>query len=313
MIRRIKTVLSTLRKIHKYGSPSHILVFGESLGDNLLLTILARELFERGYKNIWIKCSHAELFENNPYIKLVLPFNELLSGLVLRAFNVKTTYPRYTSYDQITDRDDIPRKHIVLKMADSLSLNGHIVNKPVFHLTDQEKLKGQLKKNQVVVTTSSTGARFPMQNKEWSIEKYQQVVDHLCETYNFVQLGASTDSALKNVTDLRGKTSIRETAAILSHSMLMISHVGFLMHLARAVDCRSVIIYGGRERPDQSGYACFDNIYSAVECSPCWLHNICHYDRKCMRLISADRVINSILDQLKLADMPLIANTLYND
>jgi len=28
------------------------------------------------------------------------------------------------------------------------------------------------------------------------------------------------------------------------------------MHLARAVDCRAVIVYGGRERPEISGYIC---------------------------------------------------------
>jgi hypothetical protein len=309
----IHTILSTLKKIVKFGRPSYLLVFGDSLGDNLLLTTLARGLYERGHKNIWIKCNHTELFENNPHIKLVMPFNTLLSGTVLNALKIKIAYPRYTTYNQVTDRDDIPEKHIVLKMADAVKLKGSIVNKPVLQLNGQEKLKGQLQKNQIVITTATTGARFPIRNKEWNIERYQQVVDHLCGAYNFIQLGSPADAALTNVTDLRGKTSIRETAAILSSSVLMVSHVGFMMHLARAVNCRSVIIYGGRERPDQSGYACFNNIYSAVECSPCWLHNTCHYDKKCMELISADMAINAILNQLELTDTPLVEDLIYND
>ena len=111
---------------------------------------------------------------------------------------------------------------------------------------------------------------------------------------------------------MRGKTDIRQTAAILSHALLLISHVGFIMHLARSVDCRTVIIYGGREKPDQSGYACFENIYSAIECSPCWLHNTCHYDKKCMQIISAQMVQDAVLKQIKLLGTPLKIDTRIN-
>ena len=51
------------------------------------------------------------------------------------------------------------------------------------------------------------------------------------------------------------------------------------MHMARAVDCPSVIVYGGRLRPDQIGYICNENLYNAVECSPCWLDTRCDFGR----------------------------------
>ena len=87
--------------------------------------------------------------------------------------------------------------------------------------------------------------------------------------------------------DLRGKTTLRESAAILSRSLAFVGQVGFLMHLARAVECRAVILYGGREHPSQSGYSCNENLYSEVGCSPCWRLNSCPYDKECMRRISA--------------------------
>lgn len=313
MITFIKTITATLYKIYKYGIPAYILSFGDSLGDNLLLTVLAKELYEKGHKNIWIKCDRQALFEHNPYVKLVMPYQTLLSGTILNAFKVQTAYPRYTVYHQETDSDEMPDKHIMLKMADAVNLKGAIANKPVIKLNEHEKLKGKLAKDQIVISTSSTGAQFPMTNKEWDIEKYQQIVNTFSNAYTFIQLGSAADAPLEGVMDMRGKTSLRESAAILSNSALMISHVGFLMHLARAVDCRSVIIYGGREKPEQSGYTCFENLYSAVECSPCWLHNKCDHDKKCMRLITADMAENTILRQLRLTDKPLTVDILYND
>jgi hypothetical protein len=309
----INTVFSTLKKIIKYGIPSHILSFGDSLGDNLLLTTLAHELNVRGYKNIWIKCDHSFLFKNNPDVKLVLPYKTLLSTPILKFFNVKTIFPRYTVYHKDTDRDAIPEKHIILKMADSLNLKGSITNKPYFFLSDVELEKGGYAKKKIIITTSTSGALKPMKNKEWYAERYQQLVDKFYPEYQFIQLGTQNDCPLKNVIDLRGKTTVRETAAILKNASLLVTHVGFMMHLARAVDRRSVIVYGGRERPDQSCYACFENIYSAVECSPCWLHNTCPYDKKCMDMISADMVKAAISNQLQLLDEPLMAESLFND
>jgi hypothetical protein len=309
----IDTIISTLKKIIKYGIPSHILSFGDSLGDNLLLTTLAHELNVRGCKNVWLKCDHAFLFENNPDIKIVLPYKTLLSGQILKIFKVKTIFPRYTIYQKNLDQDIIPEKHIILKMADSLNLKGTITNKPYFFLSDAELENGAYAKKKIIITTSTSGALKPMKNKEWHAERYQEVVDKFYPEYQFIQLGTQNDYPLNNVIDLRGKTTVRETASILKNALLLVTHVGFMMHLARAVDRSSVIIYGGREMPGQSGYSCFENIYSPVECSPCWLHNTCPNNKKCMDMISAKMVEAAILNQLQLVNEPLTAESLFNN
>ena len=76
------------------------------------------------------------------------------------------------------------------------------------------------------------------------------------EKSSFIQIGSTADPPLQRVRDLRGATGIREAAAILYHARLYVGTVGFLMHLARAVECPSVIVFGGREAPWQSGYVC---------------------------------------------------------
>jgi ADP-heptose:LPS heptosyltransferase len=63
------------------------------------------------------------------------------------------------------------------------------------------------------------------------------------------------------------------------------------MHLARAVDCPSVIVYGGRLWPDEIGYVCNENLYTALPCSPCWQESRCDFDRACLSAIAAGDVI----------------------
>lgn len=309
----VKTVLATAQKLIRNGIPSHILYFGESFGDNLLLTVLARALGEKQHKKIWVKCDNTELFKYNNDISLVIPLNTLLSKPLLSLFRIKLVHPTYTVYDPVLDKDAIPEKHITLKMADYVNLKGTINTTPVMVLDGDEEKKGYYAPCQLVIATSSINARVPMRNKEWFVEKYQEVVERFKDEYTIIQLGAKNDYPLTGVVDLRGKTSVRESAAILKNSRLMIAHVGFLMHLARAVDCPSVIIYGGREKPEQSGYSAFRNIYTDVECSPCWQHNLCHYDRKCMMAISVDRVCEIIADELKQEKQPLKTDLLLND
>ncbi|TSJ35968.1 glycosyltransferase family 9 protein [Mucilaginibacter corticis] len=296
----------------KNGVPSHILYFGDSLGDNLLLTTLSKALYERGYQNIWIKCDHPDLFKNNPVVKLVIPFNTLLSSYLLKLGNVKLVRPAYTTYQPEEDRDLIPEKHILLKMADWLDIKGTIENKPVLDLEVAETAKGLIYDKQIVIVTSTVSALIPMKNKEWFAGRYQQIVDKYANQYQFIQLGSKYDAPLTNVLDLRGKTTIRESAAILKNARLLITHVGFMMHLARAVDCRAVIIYGGRESPDQSGYSVFRNIYSEVACSPCWFHNKCEHDRKCLTRITSSDAEHAVLEQLQLYGTPLTTDLLIN-
>ena len=309
----IRTILATIKLVLEYGVPAYVLYFGESLGDNLMLTTISAALNERGYQNIWIKCNRQDLFKYNPAIRLVLPFDALLSSFVLRLFKVRLVSPVYTHYNRETDQDTIPEKHIILKMADSIPLKGPIANKPVFNLDRTEEQKGCISARQIAIVTSTSGAKVPMQNKEWLTGRYQQIVNKFSGNYQFIQLGTAADQPLANVLDLRGKTTIRESAAILKNSMLMIGHVGFMMHLARAVDCRSVIIYGGREKPAQSGYECFQNISSVVACSPCWLHNRCNFERMCMTLISAEMAEDAVLSQLQLFGTPLNIDILNNE
>ena len=157
--------------------------------------------------------------------------------------------------------------------------------------------------------SSGLDAKHAMRNKNWSLAKYQGVVSALRDRYDFVQVGSRNDPPLDGVLDLRGQTSLRETAAVVPRSLAFVGQVGFLMHLARAVDCRAVIVYGGRETPAQSGYRCNENLYSAVHCSPCWRLNTCPYDRMCLERIEVRHVTDALERQVERTGTALEVDT----
>jgi ADP-heptose:LPS heptosyltransferase len=95
----------------------------------------------------------------------------------------------------------------------------------------------------------------------------------------------------------------------MSQSLTFVGLVGFLMHLARSVDCRSVIVYGGREAPWQSGYSCNENLFTTLSCSPCWLWSKCDHGHRCMKEIEPQRVVTGIQTQVERAGTPLEVDT----
>jgi ADP-heptose:LPS heptosyltransferase len=105
-----------------------------------------------------------------------------------------------------------------------------------------------------------------------------------------VQIGSTDDPPLPVDADLRGKTTIRETAAVLAASEMFVGLEGFLIHLARAVDCPAVVVFGGRARPEIFGYGCNVNLYDDIDCAPCGLRDGCPHAMKCMTAISPERV-----------------------
>ena len=145
----------------------------------------------------------------------------------------------------------------------------------------------------IAIQSSGVGARSHFPNKEWFPERFAEVAAHLIRSHPVVQVGSPGDPPVPCTHDLRGRTSLRQLAAVLAHCRLFVGLVGMPMHMARAVDCPSVIVYGGRERPDQTGYICNENLYNEVECAPCWLDTRCDFGRVCLETIPAAAVIEA--------------------
>lgn len=300
---------TTVPALARLGVPDTFVFFRGGIGDDLLLTVLFRELRRRNAGKIWAMSAYPELYRNNADVDLVVPQRIGYESL-MRRLNVRVVTPWYSNYHPAFDRDDpFPEQHIISVMCQKAGITGEVTLKPYLSLSASELERGRIRPRQIAIQSAGMTARHAMMNKNWFAEGYQQVVDTLASKYDFVQLGSPSDPVITGALDLRGKTSLRETAAILAQSLTFVGQVGFLMHLARAVDCRSVMLYGGREHPVQSGYRCNANLYREVGCSPCWRLNSCPYDRECMRRISAADVIDALEMQVEHRGTPLEIDT----
>ena len=275
-----------------------VIYYSGGLGDNLLLSCVVREMARRHTARPYVLCDSPALFANNPDVAGILP-NERWLRTYIKHSATRLVRPSYASQIKGEDRENPPTEHLLGRMCRLCGLTGEVELRPYLYLSESDKAAGARVKKQIAIHSSGLGANWPIPLKEWYPDRFAAVVELMRTDYNFVQLGVASDPVLPGALDLRGQTSFTETAAILSQSQLFIGQVGFLMHVARAVACPSVIVYGGREHPSQSGYICNENLYSALECAPCWRRESCPFDRECMNQISVRAVVAAA--HLKLA------------
>jgi len=139
--------------------------------------------------------------------------------------------------------------------------------------------------------------------RAWPWENWQALVDKLIDedpNRPVVQTGVGSQP-LRNVVDLRGRTSFREAAALIETSALFIGTEGGLMHAAGAVGAAALIIWSGVTEPTFAGLPDRHVIlFNRLECTPCGYRNSCPYDKACIRGISIDQVhtaVQQALDQ----------------
>jgi hypothetical protein len=282
----------------RHGRP-HILlgVPQAGFGDQLLCTALFRELRKRGARQLWAMTHHPCLFEANPDIDRVVPpwsvyavATSMLGGQVCE--------PIHADYIAEEDRWVPSQRHVIARMCELAGITGSVELRPYLTLRPEEQRQGCVATRQVCVMSSGMAARHKMLNRQWLPQNFQAVVDALRYEFDFVQVGAADDPLLDGAIDRRG-LAFRPTAAILARSLAFVGQEGFLAHLARAVECRSVVVFGGFCRPEQTGYICNENFYSHVECAPCWTANLCNHDRKCMTMITPDQVVPAVRRQVE--------------
>lgn len=286
-------------EVARRGWPRELVHFyGLTPGDDLMCTAVLHEKRRRSRRRLWMMTRFPALFERNPDVDVVVPFDEryerMVSWLGGRAWHVS-----YGGHDHEADRSPIPDQHIIALLCRSAGIRGKVDLRPYLHLSAEERQFGAFAPNQIALHSSGQSANNAMKNKEWFPDRLQGVVHALRDVFTFVQVGAGSDPLLDGCRDLRGKTSMRETAAILANSTLFLGQVGFLMHLARAVDTPAVIIFGGREMPWQSGYSCNTNLFTPLACAPCWRWHACEnpIERECMQAITVDQVASAVVER----------------
>jgi ADP-heptose:LPS heptosyltransferase len=278
-----------------------VVAFGESPGDNLLCTPLLAGLHASGAGPLAMLTPFPELFANLPFPVQCLPFDPALLSSLQRG-GPRLILANYGYFDPALDRHvPPPRDHLIVEMCRNAGLHGTVELKPLLSLTSAERSAGAARtEGHILIQTSSRGGRLSSLNKEWPAERWQRVADELKPHHTLTQIGSREDPLLAGVRDLRGQLTLREVAACLSAARLFVGGEGLLMHLGRAVDCRAVIVLGGRTAPQQTCYAENANLFTAVPCAPCWQRNTCDYGRECLQRITPADVLAAVTAQLAL-------------
>ncbi len=292
----------------RFGFPKAVIYFGTAPGDDLLCTVVLREMRKRGQKRIWMMSNHPQLFSGNRDAAKVVPVEDRFRDYAM-LWGARYQPLEYAGYDPQLDRGQPTTGHVITELCIRAGVTGKIEIRPYFYPTDAEKEKAAWAKGMIIIQSSGLAAKWPMRNKEWYPERFQEVINRRKKDFKFAQIGSATDPLLNEAMDLRGKTSIRESAAILSQARLFVGLEGFVMHLARSVECPAVIVFGGRTAPGQFGYGCNINLYSAVPCAPCWFWNRCDYNRMCMENIAAPQVVNAIEEMMARSRSPLLVDS----
>ncbi len=297
---------SRLRQL-PWAHPGLYVGFG-GIGDELLATGPLHELASRLGRPLTVFARYEPLFRGNPDVRDVRLADPALPETAAR-WGIDLRRPCEWQADLDADRQAPPTRHIIAEASFAAGVRGAIHLRPYVYLTAAERTLAAegLPSDRPLLAIQSTGAaaRYYFANKEWGVERFAEVARLLAPRFHLVQLGAAGDSLLPHTIDRRGLPDLRQSAAVLSQCSLLIGQVGFLMHLARAVDRRSVVVFGGREHPSQSGYPCNENLHETPPCSPCWQKSGCDFDRVCLTRITPAAVVAAVDRLLPRVSLPM--------
>ncbi|MBI9072005.1 MAG: hypothetical protein JEY94_10420 [Melioribacteraceae bacterium] len=278
-------MLEYLKLFYYLLNPKTIFIrrFSKGMGDNLLLSMLLPKLRKKfPNKPIVVETEWPDLYLNNPYPTWVTAKHFTTTKRHIR--------PKY----KIDSATEIPLYNQMMKY---LGIDGK--GAPELYLTDEEIINVKNKYPFNYIVTCPEGKQsFTANRKEWGFENFQ-TLSKLLGDVKVVQIGAKKDRLLENAIDARG-LNIRESAAVIKNSMFFIGLEGGLMHLAKAVGAKAVILYGGFIKPEISGYDGFINLYNNVHCSPCFNsnkpHSICE-TMECFDGITPEYVYNTLVKE----------------
>jgi len=274
------------------------------IGDALFINSIAAQKGKETRQIIWIATNHKEIFKNNKYVR-ILPFrkkkylNWFLA--IMRRFDIKVEYYYLHYYP-------LEHHHILTKLSE-ITLLKQAVKLPVFfgntritalprelqHFITQKRAT-ETKKIIAIQTGSNTTWT---QNKSWYPDRFKALAKLLMENNLIVQIGLAEDPEIESHYDTRGKLKKEQVFALMNHIDLFIGTEGYIMHAAAAVRRKSVIVFGGFQKPEQSGYAFNNNIYTPIACAPCF-STLCTNSKvkECMDVINVEMVQRAVLDML---------------
>jgi len=265
-------------------------------GDILLATPTFRAL-KKKYPNCHITLYTA------PHLAIIIRNNPHVDRIV-------TTKPNFDEYDQVIHLDYI-KLPSHLHIIDAFAINAGVelpskksylyVGKKHFREAERFRWYYGIKPDDITIAVHK-GPTWP--ERMWQDEKYIEVARYFKEKYGakFIELSQFEGMGLGLGIDLTGKTSIRQTAAIVKGCTMLLCVDSFVLHIAGAMGTPVVALFGCTNPAQRMP---FDDISIAVdtpcECKHCYhwdqsrLFDVCRRDRiYCMEAITVESVIEAM-------------------
>jgi ADP-heptose:LPS heptosyltransferase len=253
---------------------------------------------ERPELRLRVAASHTELFLHNPHVEETLYEGRLKKRDPQLLERYTRTYfrPPQERYLQVSGHliDDMyARAGVELRERP---------RQPRIYLTEAElsfrarQIEALPRPRIAIVPFGKSSVRLP--NKIYPADQWSELTRLLGTLEGtLLHLGTKKEGPLApNAVDLRD-IGYRNMAGVLKRCDLLITHVSGIMHLAAAVRTPAVVLYGAAEHPAISGYPWNRNLYTPIDCGPCWLEESCSH-HSCMRSLTPEVVLGEVRQAL---------------
>jgi len=205
------------------------------IGDEVIVTGQVREMHERDPRPVRIVYEKpgkwSPVFAHNPRIA-----------------------PREAEGDfqELRPRENYLRPYCVEKSPRQWRWRAWRPPRGEFYLAPEEQLFAEEHAGQVVLNPHVKPGASP--NKQWGMSRWDVLCMHLTEAGIVPTIIVGDAPNLFRGAKRIPTPTIRHAAALLSKARLVITGEGALHHVAAAVGCRAIVIYGGYISPEVTGY-----------------------------------------------------------
>lgn len=255
------------------------------LGDVLMCTPTMREIKRlRPQSRIVFYTGFPGLVRGLPYIDEVRPFEERPEGAIELSYT-----------ESLPPTSPPPSRHVARIMADGVGLRLDDVRPDC--VLDRDLARGYardwrpLPRPHIVVNRHASSWTS---NKDWPEPHWDELIDRLARRGTVIEIGdAPSRGGYEpdgHYLSLVGRTTLEQLVAVVATADLLVGPVSGPVHIAAAFRVPAVVIYGGYEAPECSAYPRNINLYTPLDCAPCWLRDECPIGRPCLSRITPGRV-----------------------
>lgn len=274
------------------------------LGDLLYISPIAQKIQSMGVKTLCaVHPNHKDI------IKRIKGFDKIIP-LYIEDFEEKYKNSFYNDFMLTGSGFPEGKSSIIMKFwkkfgerfnersDDKIDLAKEIDKKVGFNLIEEEEeyAKSFKEKNEEYIVMHTDCSVFGPR-RSWFNESWQKLID--MQKLPVIVVGKS-DNELKNCIDLRNKTNVFKTAALIKYCRLYVSIDSGPLAFTNAFEKDAIVINGGYALPSMTKHAKSRHFYSNIECAPCMTpYEKCPHDMKCMKIITPEKVNKEIIEVLK--------------